>query len=248
MTRELRSRRSQQTGRGFSQLVWIFAAFVSGYVTASFYDMASLTRLIDQMQDKPVPVQPIAASRPLPAAPKPQFEFYTLLTKDSQGNIKRIVPARTERVERAPRDAGSVSRIEHAAQQSSSQTLNARSSLRQPPSLTTARSTMPVVSQPRVMKPVIIQPNTATATVNATFMIQIAAFNRRADAESMKASLLLKGFDASVMAYDARPGVHWFRVVIGPYHNKAEVDRIQTSLLQRHHIRGIVRQIPREQV
>lgn len=244
MTRELRARRSSQTG-GLSQIVWIFAAFVFGYITAGFYDLSSLSRLVERMQDKQMSAKHAASKPEIMEVPKPKFEFYTLLTKDSQGNIKRMVPE-TRSQQTANSKAHAVqqpARLEQTAQNASSQTLTAVTTLKQRPPVAVSRPLDPIVSQPQVDKPIIIKPKQTLAVVKGTFLIQIAAFNRRDDAERMKASLLLKGYDASVVAY-ARPGTHWFRVVIGPYHNKTDVEKIQTSLYQRHHIRGIVRQMP----
>lgn len=121
------------------------------------------------------------------------------------------------------------SKEHHAAQNPSShaatQEVAVKSSESQiPQAVAKVAETKPVVST---------QPN------NAPFLVQVASFKMRKDAEVLKATLTLKGYDVHVVAIQAQGT--WFRVVVGPYHNKLLAQQAQITLAKNERLRGMVK-------
>jgi cell division protein FtsN len=82
-----------------------------------------------------------------------------------------------------------------------------------------------------------------SATVSKyTYLLQLASFQRREDAEQMKASLIMRGFDASITAATQQGGV-WHRVVIGPFTARLQAEKIQAEIVRSEHISGIIRRM-----
>lgn len=52
------------------------------------------------------------------------------------------------------------------------------------------------------------------------YLVQVAAFKNRSDADAMKAKLTLNGMDAKVQIAKLDDGMTWHRVVIGPFKNE----------------------------
>ena len=72
------------------------------------------------------------------------------------------------------------------------------------------------------------------------YLIQLAAFRARQDAEKMKATLVIKGFDVRVTA--SAPGSNnWYRVMIGPYASKDRATQALGSLAKTQHVTGMIR-------
>ena len=88
-------------------------------------------------------------------------------------------------------------------------------------------------------KPVL---NHAPSLTQDTYMIQVAAFARRVDAEQVKAGLVLKGFDVNIVAINKR-NLTWHRVMIGPFTNKNEAQKVQVTLARIEHLNGMIRKM-----
>ena len=115
----------------------------------------------------------------------------------------------------------------------------------------------PVPSQPVVAvttdHPVKVVAANSTTVVQATavqptsakkgnFTIQVAAFRLASDADRMKASLLLKGFDAKVSPV-ASQGVTWYRVRVGPFASHEKALQTQLLLARRERVNGMIRKM-----
>lgn len=74
------------------------------------------------------------------------------------------------------------------------------------------------------------------------YLIQVAAFNKRQDAEKLKASLVLRGFDVSISNI-AQRNITWYRVVIGPFNSRGDAEKAQINVAQNDHIKGMIRKI-----
>ena len=151
-------------GRFSRQLLLIFVCFLSGYVSASLADLASVTDWIKAHLLSPQ----TTTNKAKPAAihaqlPKPKLEFYTLLTKDHQ------TPVEPTKVTGKPL------------------TSNASS-----PSTTTKRHPIsaPITSTTVLTKP-SLEP---AKNKKGSYFVQVAAFKNKKDAEKMRASWVLKGF------------------------------------------------------
>lgn len=75
-----------------------------------------------------------------------------------------------------------------------------------------------------------------------SYLIQLAAFKNKQDAEQMKAELTLKGFEVSVVA-TSQQQVNWYRVIAGPFSNRVKAEKAQVTLAQNEGIKGIVRRV-----
>lgn len=71
------------------------------------------------------------------------------------------------------------------------------------------------------------------------YLIQVASFRNMKDAERLKASLTLKGFDVSINENDQGSN-HWYRVVIGPYSDLIKAEKAQTVIARNERVMGII--------
>ena len=103
----------------------------------------------------------------------------------------------------------------------------------------------PVAAPIKIPEPVkeakVVAPIAATASQDAYFL-QLASFQRREDAEQMKASLIMRGFDTSIKTATQQGGV-WHRVVIGPFTARLAAEKIQAEIVRSEHISGIIRRM-----
>lgn len=63
------------------------------------------------------------------------------------------------------------------------------------------------------------------------YYLQVASFQRRVDANRMRANLILYGYNVNIKQVVAR-GKRWNRVYMGPYVNKNAAERVQERLLE----------------
>jgi cell division protein FtsN len=57
----------------------------------------------------------------------------------------------------------------------------------------------------------------------------------------MKAVLILKGFAVTIVPISTRSQGTWFRVLVGPYPNRALAQKVQVILAKTEHLHGMVR-------
>lgn len=79
-----------------------------------------------------------------------------------------------------------------------------------------------------------------SSTAHKRYYIQVAAFKNKADAEKLKATLILKGYEIFITKTHA-PKNTWYRLFAGPYFSKDTLDKRQLTLLKSEHIKGIVK-------
>lgn len=80
---------------------------------------------------------------------------------------------------------------------------------------------------------------TSTTNLKNLYVIQLASFRRRQEAERMKVEFILKGFDVQIIVA-SRGSNQWFRVVVGPFNSKPDAEKNQIALASREHIKGLV--------
>ncbi len=113
-------------------------------------------------------------------------------------------------------------------------------------SVVPARPVAPVTAAvPSVKPPVVkveddhrVSPTKGIA--KASYMIQVASFRSKMDAERLKASLTLKDFDVRIVTVSQANG-HWYRVITGPYPDKIKAENAQNSIARSEHMMGIIR-------
>lgn len=223
MAKDYGSRRSPAR-RGNSaphQLLVITVTFLLGYLTASIWDVDTVGRWVNkqiaqehglqQQPEKPKPKQEAVL-------PKPKFEFYTLLANEKGGRSA----AANQHFKTAP-----------AASTAAASSANAARSLAVQPHLAKPASEVPKVAE---AKPVLTKPLS-----KGNYVVQVASFKARNDAEHMKGLLTLKGFEVTVVPISTPAQGAWFRVIIGPYPNRILAQKAQVILAKTQRINGMVR-------
>lgn len=245
MAREYSSKRSSRRGSGMPQQVIVMVVtFILGYFTASIFDVDTLshwmtTQVLEGHESKPSPAHARAPKEHL--APKPKFEFYTLLANE-KGVAANQAAAHTSATVQAntPNGANNNSNIAQAKNQ--------------PTNLTTVTAAATTSGNIQVNKPhLTTRPPVVTAkttpakpsiqmpTHQGNFVVQVAAFKTRQDAEHLKGLLILKGFEVAVVPTSSPAQGAWFRVVIGPYPNRVLAQKAQVILAKTERLNGMVR-------
>lgn len=114
-----------------------------------------------------------------------------------------------------------------------------------------------VVAKPIHSQPVTTtSPVTTTVPVNASvpvaiaaeagkksnYILQIASFKAKQDADRLKASLLLKGYDATITLVSAQ-NTKWYRVTVGPLESVVTAEKAQSSIARSEKLMGMIRKM-----
>lgn len=67
--------------------------------------------------------------------------------------------------------------------------------------------------------------STPRAEQDFYYMIQAASFRNHADADRMRADLILSGLDASIKKTIGKNGKPWHRVILGPFTSRSKMNR-----------------------
>ena len=87
---------------------------------------------------------------------------------------------------------------------------------------------------------VVVKPSQETRHVG--YVLQLASFHRREDAERLKALLIMHGIDVQIHAI-LQQNVSWYRVVAGPFTSREEALQMQALVGRKQRIVGIVRKM-----
>ncbi|HAZ7572204.1 SPOR domain-containing protein [Legionella sp. PATHC032] len=229
MAKDYGNRRTSRRNKGPHQFLVIIMTFLFGYLTASFLDVQTIsqwvnTQVLAQHDAEKAPTKVAQEHKQVP--PKPKFEFYTLLTNE-RGS--------------APQAASQQNTDNHAADKSSTPTQKNTSTVTAAVN-TTVKSTIANSTPQTSVKVAEAKPTTPQQLNKGAYLVQVASFKARQDAEQMKGMLILKGFDVSVVPVTQAQG-NWFRVVVGPYPNKALAQKAQINLAKTEHLNGMVRSV-----
>ena len=83
----------------------------------------------------------------------------------------------------------------------------------------------------------------ATALINKeAYLVQIASFKRKQEAERMKAMLAIKVFNVNV-AIVTQQQIQWYRVILGPFSSRTQAEQARASISASEHIMGMVRKM-----
>jgi cell division protein FtsN len=222
MARDYNHQRSSRQGNNSSHpLLVMTVTFLLGYLTATVFDVETISRWINQQVqahqqagNMPAKSEPQRAQLP----PKPKFEFYTLLAN-----------------EKGPSSPSSVSK---AVENKQTPVAN--------PNTNAVVAAAASAAKPELQHQAIAKTNDAKQATSVStggrgaYTIQVASFKARQDAENMKGLLTLKGFNVSVVAVNQAQG-SWFRVIVGPIENRDMALKAQTTLARTEHINGMLR-------
>lgn len=222
--RDYGSKRRQIKSRSNAprQFLLIVTSFLCGYLTATMFDFTSLSTWVN----KTILAKQIAPdARPVAhkvSAPKPKFEFYTLLAKDNSAPVV----AANRAIVTMP-----ISKPDSRQLQMDSQA---------PRAAIVAATQQATQKQVSVVESKPLMP--ARPAGKESYMVQIASFNKRQDAEHLKASLVLRGFDVAI-APVAQRNMTWFRVIIGPFGTRQDAERAHDRVARSEHMNGMIRRM-----
>jgi cell division protein FtsN len=243
MTRENSIRRYSRKGANVShQILVIIITFALGYFTASIFNIDALSTWISHHSDnQQKPIETVEVhSKPKDESPaKPKFEFYTLLANEKGvdgGQVKGLASedaakAQEEKVALKEGDA-----LVSAAEQTKNVTIKQLEPVKL--SDNKQQQVKPAVRQvPKPEKPQIAK---QIPKPRGRFLVQVASFKIRNDAEHMKGTLTLKGFEVNVVTISTPQKGVWYRVVVGPYPNRDLAQKAQVILSSSERLHGMV--------
>ncbi|CEG57610.1 SPOR domain-containing protein [Legionella fallonii] len=225
-------RSSRQRGGAPQQFLIIIVTFMLGYLTASVFNVEKLshwvsTQVLEHSQEKKQPIKAETQQAQVPPKPKPKFEFYTLLANEKAAGSTTQPSVNTTANRSANRPTPPTSAT-HAASAAAVVAATARPA---------PKST---VVNPKAATEVRVPTTRPVQATRGNFMVQVAAFKARQDAEHMKGMLILKGFNVNVVPITHQTRGVWYRVVVGPYANRALAQRAQETLARNERLRGMV--------
>lgn len=86
-------------------------------------------------------------------------------------------------------------------------------------------------------------PQTQAATLHEKYIIQVASFRSHAQAESLKASLALKGFESNIQPITMSNQQVWYRVYLGPFVDRGDAKTVQSKLESKQKLNSFVLKI-----
>ncbi len=241
MAREYGSRRSARRGGNSlpQQVLVMIVTFVLGYFTASIFDINALSHwMTTQILENHEPPQNLvkAQSKKEQVLPKQKFEFYTLLANEKGVGASQVTVNNNS--------SSAISTSANAAAVAAQGTVGARNPQMTHPTITSAATTRVAANQSAQIKPANVltaRPITSSSSRSNNYVVQVASFKARNDAEHMKGLLILKGFEVSVVSVTTPNQGNWFRVLIGPYPNRTLAQKAQVILAKTQRLNGMVR-------
>ncbi len=226
-------RSSRQKGGAPQQFLIVIVTFMLGYLTASVFNVEKLsswvnTQVLEHSQEKKRPVK--AETQQAQVPPKPKFEFYTLLANEKAAGSTIQTGANTT----ANRSANRPTPAASATRAASTATVAAATARPVPKSTVSNSQQHAPTTEARAPVTRSAQPT------RGTYMVQVAAFKARQDAEHMKGMLILKGFNVTVVPISHQTKGIWYRVIVGPYANRALAQKAQQTLARNERLRGMV--------
>ncbi|MFY7697527.1 MAG: SPOR domain-containing protein [Legionella sp.] len=203
-------------------LLLIAVSFLCGYLVSTVIDFNAIANwlqtnvFVQRQGTDTVNAAKVAAQTQVA---KPKFEFYTLLT-----NEHRSVPSSRNSDVNKP-EPSTIDTVSPTTMPVS----KAQVMVSQPATTVSIKTR----TSPIAMKPV---------ANNESYLVQIASFKNRKDAEHMRATLILKGFTVNI-AVISQQQVNWYRVIIGPFSSRALAEKAQASIAHSEHMMGMVRKI-----
>lgn len=190
---------------------------MGGYLTAAVFDCNQLIKWVNsQLAHQSTGEKPQATVMTKAQPPKPKLEFYTLLAKDQSHLVepsKSTTPQTTVTLNEPPHQATPSSRDRKGAE---------------PLPAITVVDAKPIVP--------------AKSPKQESYLLQIASFKHRFEAERLKAGLTLKGFNVTIVVVSQQQ-TQWFRVVLGPFHSRQDAEKTKLALVRSEHISGMVRRV-----
>ena len=240
MVREYGNRRSSRSRHSVShQFLVITLSFLIGYLSASFFDIHMITQWVNTQvlahheMKKEIKSQEQQAANP----PKPKFEFYTLLANEKVPNSQ---PSHATQ----PVSAENVNPVQtHATTLTTATVKTIPITAVNTVSAAVKPNGLKITQQPSIVNNKIetrSRATSSTATGKGNFLVQVASFKARQDAEQMKGKLILKGFNVYIIPVSHATKGNWFRVVVGPYGSRVLAQQAQVTLAKNERLNGMI--------
>ena len=244
MAREYGSKRSSRRSNGLPQQVLVMVVtFVMGYFTASIFDIETLSHwMTAQVLESHEPQPSVAKAQPQKSqkTQKQKFEFYTLLANEKGVGTTQAVAGHASATPTSPNSPATVpaNGAVVSPQTPGGATTTVASTATNTTRVTVNQPAHPQAKPIQVVSAKSVNPPPSRAN---HYVVQVASFKARNDADQMKGLLILKGFEVSVVPVAMPNQGNWFRVVIGPYPNRVLAQKAQGILARTERLNGMVR-------
>ncbi|KTD54322.1 Sporulation domain-containing protein [Legionella sainthelensi] len=254
MAREYNNKRSSRSRSGASHhFLLITVIFLLGYMAASFFDFETIMHWVntqvlahhDAKKESAKPEAPQQAVIP----PKPKFEFYTLLANEktpaSQANnattaAQSTAAASSNVTTVQPASVANANPATNVVTASSPTTVPVTNAVTAASTTATSSQVKSNITQQPPAPARAIATKTAPVSAGGNYLVQVASFKARQDAEHMKGTLILKGFSVYIIPVSHPTKGNWFRVVVGPYSNRGLAQQAQINLARNERLNGMI--------
>jgi len=162
-----------------------------------------------------------SANDTAPAAKKPQYDFYSVLSEKEVRIPDAVISAQAKAEQQQKQQAA-----QQAAQAAAQQQAQAAAQKPAPGPAAVSEAITPA-PESAVRAPA---PTAAAATPTASgYLLQVGAFPSPSDAETLKAKLAMQGFVANVSPVSVN-GQTYNRVRLGPFHSATELESAKQRL------------------
>lgn len=249
VSRTAKTNWNAETSSFFSPFAWLMLGIMFGLLIAS----AAYWKL--KKEDKQQPVASIIDTHKKSGASNTKakkdntpsetekknettrFDFYTLL------------PNMNVEVADTPAEGAMPDMNDLAAQPSNTNELaiteNQKPALSTEATKVTAPIPASVATSTPTTKPAVVSssPSVAADIGKGSFIIQVASFRKRDQADTLKAKLALSGFESKIQSIRIGSGETWYRLYLGPFNNRLAAENTQQKLESEQKINGLVLKI-----
>lgn len=150
--------------------------------------------------------------------PRTRFDFYDILSSEGTDVMDYEAPQQIEKPQSIEKPQ-EVARLQPQLQPETPRQIMPQIQPQPEPQLMISPST-PAAPQSRPSNPVAVE----------NYYLQVGSFRSHAEADNLKARLAFLGMVASVQSVDLADRGVWYRVRVGPYMQKTQVDNVHVTL------------------
>ena len=211
--------------------IWLYIS----YAPSPFLTSDKAAQSSEKSEARPSAEQPKTPTKPVQEEPvsvveeKPRFDFYKILPGIDEPEIDPAHKRAEQRPVAQPSVTAKVPEVGHKPVDTSPHAVAT-----QPNFNTVDQKQQSVSIQPRSTTPDTTQttlpPQTKQAKPAEKYFLQAGSFKSNDDAENLKARLALLGMYASIQPINLADKGVWYRVRVGPFNKKEELDEASASL------------------
>ncbi|KLD63559.1 SPOR domain-containing protein [Dyella japonica] len=159
-----------------------------------------------------------SATDTAPAAKKPQYDFYSVLSEKEVRIPDAVISAQAKAEQK-----------QQAAQQAAAQQQAQAAAQKPAPGPAAVAEAITPAPESAVHAPAPAPTAAAAAPAASGYLLQVGAFPSPSDAETLKAKLAMQGFVANVSPVNVN-GQTYNRVRLGPFHSATELESAKQRL------------------